>query len=112
VLVSHNTIDPRQLPDLLAAQAAYTPAQKRMAIESPHLFYVVRRKGLPQSLRNEIFERDGPDCAYCGTLLTKDGFTVDHIRPVAMGGSDDPENLTVACRPCNSSKGAAWDGDE
>ena len=30
--------------------------------------------------------------------------TVDHIVPVAKGGTDDPENLVAACRKCNFSK--------
>jgi 5-methylcytosine-specific restriction endonuclease McrA len=30
--------------------------------------------------------------------------TVDHIIPVAKGGTDDPENLVAACRKCNFSK--------
>lgn len=33
--------------------------------------------------------------------------TVDHITPIAAGGSPlDPGNLAVLCRSCNSSKGA------
>ena len=30
--------------------------------------------------------------------------TVDHIVPKARGGTNDPENLRVLCRPCNSRK--------
>jgi 5-methylcytosine-specific restriction endonuclease McrA len=30
--------------------------------------------------------------------------TVDHVIPIARGGSDDPENLIAACRRCNYSK--------
>ena len=33
-----------------------------------------------------------------------DATTVDHIIPVAKGGTDDPENLVAACRRCNFSK--------
>lgn len=31
--------------------------------------------------------------------------TVDHYIPKAQGGTDDPENLWVLCRACNSAKG-------
>jgi hypothetical protein len=29
---------------------------------------------------------------------------VDHVIPVALGGSDDPSNLTACCRDCNAGK--------
>ncbi len=41
-------------------------------------------------------------CSYCGGVST----TIDHIVPVADGGSDDWENLTPACFSCNRRK---WD---
>lgn len=30
--------------------------------------------------------------------------TVDHIIPIAKGGTDEPENLLTACKRCNYSK--------
>jgi len=36
--------------------------------------------------------------------------TVDHIRPLARGGQDTPQNLAVLCRPCNSAKQALAPG--
>lgn len=33
--------------------------------------------------------------------------TIDHLLPRAMGGSNRPENLGLACQPCNSRKGAS-----
>lgn len=32
-------------------------------------------------------------------------FTVDHVVPLAKGGSDDPGNLALACFHCNRGKG-------
>lgn len=34
------------------------------------------------------------------------GPTVDHVVPVARGGTNAPANLITMCRSCNSSKGA------
>lgn len=36
--------------------------------------------------------------------------TVEHILPKTHGGTDALENLAVACRRCNSSKGVRVDG--
>lgn len=44
-------------------------------------------------------------CAYCGVKLGKGGH-LDHIKPLALGGSNWPSNLQWLCEPCNLSKGA------
>lgn len=62
------------------------------------------RVAVPQKTKSFVFERDGKQCRYCGGV--EGPFHVDHIFPVALGGSNDPENLTVACFSCNLSKGA------
>lgn len=31
--------------------------------------------------------------------------TIDHVIPIALGGSDEEINLVTACLPCNLSKG-------
>lgn len=40
-------------------------------------------------------------CAYCGST---ENLTRDHVVPVVIGGSNNPNNVIVACRSCNSSK--------
>ena len=46
-------------------------------------------------------------CGYCQTqqALAYGSLEVDHIIPVTAGGTDNPENLWLACRPCNQYKG-------
>lgn len=61
------------------------------------------RPPIPKRIRNKVIDRDGPFCATCGTTRN---LTIDHIRPVAHGGTDDLENLRVLCRSCNSRKHA------
>lgn len=51
----------------------------------------------------EVIARDGHRCRYCGAT---DDLTIDHLIPRCRGGNDKPSNLVVACRSCNSSKGA------
>ena len=55
-------------------------------------------------------------CLYCGTRLVigLDGefeseASVEHILARSQGGTDDPENLAIACRPCNVEKGRRHD---
>lgn len=63
-----------------------------------------RRKSLSASVRRQVMERDGYRCQWpgCGTWID---LAVDHIIPVAKGGTNDPGNLQTLCRPHNSEKG-------
>lgn len=45
-------------------------------------------------------------CNWCMTPLSHTEVVIDHHTPLALGGTNDPENLTVACQRCNSIKGA------
>ncbi|TBR57771.1 HNH endonuclease [Westiellopsis prolifica IICB1] len=42
-------------------------------------------------------------CEYCHSpeYLSPNRFTIDHILPQSLGGSDDVENLALACHRCN-----------
>ena len=52
--------------------------------------------------RFEVLRRDDFTCRYC---RSKDHeLTVDHVVPVALGGTDKPDNLVAACRDCNAGK--------
>jgi 5-methylcytosine-specific restriction protein A len=50
-------------------------------------------------------KRDKFRCTYCGAPGTDVELEVDHIIPVAKGGSHHMSNLTTACRMCNQCKG-------
>ncbi len=57
--------------------------------------------------------RFGGACEYCRVHQNDfDFFTfhVEHIIPRQHGGSDDAENLCLACRECNSAKGTNLTG--
>lgn len=67
-----------------------------------------RRRGpIAPSLRFEVLKRDNHKCVVCGRSA-KDGVTleVDHIVPVASGGTDVLSNLQTLCERCNKGKGA------
>lgn len=45
-------------------------------------------------------------CAVCWVGLKKTGYHLDHIMPLARGGTNDTGNLQVLCPSCNLSKNA------
>jgi hypothetical protein len=53
------------------------------------------------AVRRRILSRDGNKCVWCGSI--KD-LQVDHIRPVAIGGLPDDDNLRVLCRTCHKGR--------
>lgn len=63
------------------------------------------RKSITKKTRFEIFKRDSFRCQYCGRGIDETILEVDHITPVAEGGSNDSINLITSCRDCNRGKG-------
>lgn len=59
----------------------------------------------PSSNREDILNKTGGHCAYCGKDLKEAGrWEVDHVKPRAAGGTDSYANLVPACVACNQSK--------
>lgn len=64
-----------------------------------------KRKPLDKKTRFEVFKRDSFKCQYCGRGIDETILEVDHIEPVAEGGTNDLINLITSCRDCNRGKG-------
>jgi 5-methylcytosine-specific restriction endonuclease McrA len=71
----------------------------------------IKRKGFldalpvnhtPDQLKIHI-ESFANTCVYCGGL----GDNIDHFIPIVKGGTNNLENLLLACKSCNSSKNAS-----
>ncbi len=62
-----------------------------------------------ESMRAEVFERDGNRCTKCGS---EEDLHCDHIIPVSLGGATENRNLTTLCRGCHSRKTASQRRDE
>lgn len=66
-----------------------------------------------ETRRRKAIDRDGAACCYCRAPLTQGAEAVlQRVRPVCRGGSNELDNLRVACRTCADRRGdgvAAWD---
>lgn len=96
--------DHYQMPNYLE----YQPSKEQVANKRAGWS---RKKQLHDSpeLKAAVRRRDGDRCRYCGATVRwndrrgERGGTYDHIDPE---GANTFENLVVACRGCNSRKGA------
>lgn len=65
----------------------------------------------PKWLVDLLIMREAGCCHYClrpvvASNLTNKTYDIDHVVPIAKGGSNDPTNLAIACLVCNNQKKA------
>lgn len=65
-----------------------------------------RRRGMGHR-KAALIERDGLACFFCGTLMTEEEATIEHLIPLSRGGSNLDDNLALAHQSCNLAAGAA-----
>lgn len=63
------------------------------------------RKYYSEDTKKLICLNAGGRCELCGRKILLDDMTIDHIKPLSMGGDDDVSNLAATCFPCNIFKG-------
>ena len=63
------------------------------------------RKSYSPDTRKLIYLNAHGRCELCGRKILLDDMTIDHVKPLSMGGEDDVENLSCTCYPCNILKG-------
>jgi len=59
---------------------------------------------IPNSVRQYVYQRDNYQCQSCGQTQTETKLNIDHIIPLAKGGSNDMSNLQTLCQICNQKK--------
>lgn len=88
-----------------------------------------KKRAIPASTRRAVALAAGATpgtstpipCTYCGAMgevwwprtlkgtpggwVTLSGLEFDHVIAEYHGGSSEPDNIVLACRPCNRSKG-------
>ena len=65
-----------------------------------------RRRAISRTMQGQIRQRAHGLCEYCHTAEQWQyvPFTVDHIIPLAHGGTHTLDNLALACFHCNRRK--------
>lgn len=58
----------------------------------------------------EICNRFGNMCVFCEKKGDWISMSADHTVPLAIGGTNEWQNIQPACLKCNQSKGARWVG--
>ena len=80
--------------------AEYT-ARRRARIRDAYVAPVNRRA---------IFERDGGRCGICRKPVAFESMHLDHVIPLARGGTHEPKNVQVTHPLCNQRKHATGPG--
>lgn len=64
-------------------------------------------KKISEELRQQVQKRARNYCEYCrypGRIADQGQLTVDHIKPIQLGGENELENLACCCTGCNQRK--------
>lgn len=76
--------------------------------KSGNIWQILRRDHKErEKIKKLILDRDGPNCFFCGveTVAAVDR-TMEHLLAISDGGNNNPNNLTIACEPCNKAVGS------
>ena len=66
---------------------------------------MTKRRKMTPARKLRIFRNHDGKCAACGRkIMAGETWHVDHITPLALGGSEDDENLQVLHVECHKSK--------
>jgi len=69
--------------------------------------FIAREKKKARDLRHTAWWRkkiSPGKCYYCGRQFNITDLTMDHVIPLARGGTSERINLVPACRECNAQK--------
>lgn len=70
-----------------------------------------KRRKYREDVRKMIYDKADGRCTLCGRKILYKDMTLDHVIPLAMGGSDEVENLSCTCFTYNQFKGSILPDD-
>lgn len=124
-VIEHSSVIKRRLPDLFEQKCISVNRQRGSANEIsvylpsdiPACRELIDREEQESQIQPEekdmrdyysdparrlmVLARDHNACVYCTTPLSEDSFVLDHLLPVAKGGTNRKHNLVAACEVCN-----------
>lgn len=65
-----------------------------------------RKNKIGKAVIRKIIAAHGMSCAYCSEDLDLKTFHIDHVVPLAVGGTNNLDNLCLSCPACNLAGGA------
>jgi 5-methylcytosine-specific restriction endonuclease McrA len=70
----------------------------------------MRRQAFSTSLRLSLFLDRKGTCQACNIAIQAgQAWDIDHILPIALGGTNEPKNLQILCKTCHRSKTSHFD---
>ncbi|MFM2098730.1 MAG: hypothetical protein RLZZ366_269 [Pseudomonadota bacterium] len=72
------------------------------------VFYVGGVEGGPWNAKKALQKahtKHRGTCFYCKKLIANADFSIDHVEPTAIGGSNSVQNLVICHKACNNDKG-------
>ena len=64
----------------------------------------IKRKTYSPDVKKLLYIKADGKCELCGKKILLDDMTIDHVKPLSMGGEDDVSNLACTCLSCNQFK--------
>jgi len=93
----HKELLPRWAIYQMTTFACLSPRQRRYFIENEHRY----ARDNSEKFRLELYKKYGYRCIRCNS--TKE-LSIDHILPIAKGGTTVMKNLQILCQTCNTEK--------
>ena len=77
----------------------YTRSRRALKLNQLGLWW-----GLIPQLIPAMLQMQNECCAYCRKPFGEEGYELEHMTPIARGGSHGFDNVVLACPPCNLRK--------
>jgi len=96
-----------KLFDVSAETSAEKPAGKPAATATKkHRNPITRSRYIPAVVRRSVYQQSGGQCCYVNAAMgrrcgERRNLQIDHVKPYALGGAHEVENLQVLCRAHN-----------